>query len=660
MNSNKLLAVGIVMHLLTMAITLFAETEKVGDYTWQYFVRDGKAWIGSQVTETAAIFPKPVGEVTVPSELGGYEVFRLDSYALYGCDEMTKLVIPDCVRQMGGSAVAGCSALGEVLLSKNLEYVAGKSFCDCTSLKEMLIPERVEKIDARAFQGCTSLTNVVIPSSVRRIGQDAFYNCKSLTDVIVPNSVTNIDKYAFSCCTGLRSLALPFIGSQRGNTGTEESVFGHLFGVSAYEGLTNVVQAYSYESNTITVKRYIPSSLKRITITDETVIAKGAFDNCRCVKNIIVNDGICHVGEYAFAHCRNLIGMVIPDSVTNIEQRIFADCGSLERLTLPFVGSRRGNDKTAECAFGWIFGELLPVSSLDVDEFIHIRQWVNGANFWCYIPKSLKSVVVTDETIVAACSFDSCHNLENIVIGDSVTNIQERAFAACQGLQNLTLPFVGAKRDALSGTQESMFGYIFGVKPGEGLVQVRQSLGVSGVSGWTTNYISAALTDVTVKDEKSLGYGSFYGCSMLTNVALNSEIETIGGYAFRNCTGIRQIDLPSGLHTLDVAAFRGSGLETVFVPLSVTNMAGWVFESCKSLRLAYVPRRFKGNLGYNTFANCADDLQIIYYDENMRFFDETLATEDGSSTNIVAVCTNDCRVSFEWKCSCEPLFKNNP
>ncbi len=147
---------------------------------------------------------------------------------------------------------------------------------------------------------------------------------------------------------------------------------------------------------------------------------------------------------------------------------------------------------------------------------------------------------------------------------------------------------------------------------------------------------------------------------MLTNVLLNSNIETIGGYAFRNCTGIRQIDLPSGLHTLDVAAFRGSGLETVFVPLSVTNMAGWVFESCKSLRLAYVPRRFKGNLGYNTFANCAPDLQIIYYDENMKFFDETLATEDGSSTNIVAVCTNDCRVSFEWKCSCEPLFKNNP
>ena len=41
----------------------------------------------------------------------------------------------------------------------------------------------------------------------------------------------------------------------------------------------------------------------------------------------------------------------------------------------------------------------------------------------------------------------------------------------------------------------------------------------------------------------------------------------------------------------------------------------------------------------------------------MKFFDETLTTEDNSSTNLVAVCTNSCRVSFQWKCSCEPIRK---
>ena len=96
--------------LLVLPFGVLAETEKVGDYTWQYFVRDGKAWIGSQQTEVAAIFPEPVGEVTVPSELGGYEVYRIDDYALYGCDQMTQLIMPDSVHQLGTSAFRGCSA----------------------------------------------------------------------------------------------------------------------------------------------------------------------------------------------------------------------------------------------------------------------------------------------------------------------------------------------------------------------------------------------------------------------------------------------------------------------------------------------------------------------------------------------------------------------
>ena len=50
---------------LVLPFGVFAQTERVGDYTWQYYVVDGKALIGSQQSEVAAIFPKPIGEVTV-------------------------------------------------------------------------------------------------------------------------------------------------------------------------------------------------------------------------------------------------------------------------------------------------------------------------------------------------------------------------------------------------------------------------------------------------------------------------------------------------------------------------------------------------------------------------------------------------------------------
>ena len=652
-----------------------AETEKVGDYTWQYFVRDGKAWIGSQVSETAAIFPKPVGEVTVPSELGGYEVFRLDSYALYGCDEMTKLVIPDCVRQMGASAFQECSALVNVHLSENLECISSNAFRSCSALTSISIPSSVELIDQYAFSecdqlyslswhegslrtlrnhvfyNCNSLNDIEVPIGVEEIGHNIFLGCHSLTNAVIPNSVTNIGIYAFSYCNNLQSLTLPFIGSQRGNNLTADSVFGHIFGLSKYEGLTNAVQMYASSS---TITRYIPISLKRVVITDESIVAKGAFDNCYSIKEIELNDGITSVGEWAFNACP-LIEMTIPNTVTNMGYGVFGYCDKLQSLTLPFVGVERGAKDTEGAIFGRIFSGGNFAGAMPV--VFRYDSTNTSKTKTHYLPKTLKSVFITDETIIPYGAFQNCGNLTSVMIGNSVTNIAQGAFSGCSGLVNMTLPFIGTERGN-SGTEESVFGCVFGKDPAPGLIQLRQSLSRT-VNFWTTNYVSSSLSDVTITDETVVGYGAFFACNMLTNVSLNVGVESIEGYSFRNCTGLRQIDLPSRLHTLDGAAFRGSGLETVFVPLSVTNMAGWVYESCKSLRLAYVPRRFKGNLDYNTFANCADDLQIIYYDENMKFFNETLATEDGSSTNIVAVCMNDCRVSFEWKCSCEPLIKNN-
>lgn len=482
------LKLSFVMAPMALCLCAFAETEKVGDYTWQYFVRDGKVWIGSQQNEVAAIVPKPVGEVTVPSELGGYEVYRIDDYALYGCDEITRLETPNTIRQIGLKAFAECGALNEVNIANGVET----------------------------------------------IGENAFYCCSNLVDIVVPNSVTNICRNVFSCC------------------------------------------------------------------------------------------------------------------------------GRLKSLTLPFIGSRRGTTKSAESAFGWIFGES-QVSSADSNAYIHIRQWVAGATFWCDIPKSLRLIVIMDETVVAACSFDSCHYLEDVTIGNSVTNIQDRVFAACRGLKRLTLPFVGANRNAPSGTKEAMFGYIFGVKSGEGLVQVTQRLGADEkiVDGWSTNYIAATLTDVTITDAKSIGYSAFYSCSMLTNVLLNKDIENIDGYAFRSCTGLKHITLPDCLCSLGISAFKITGLESVRIPLNVSAIGDTIFQECQTLNLAYIPRRFKGKLPESVFQNCASGLQVIYYDENMKFFDDKLTTVDDSSTNIIAVCTNDCRVTFDWKCSCEPMFKGN-
>ena len=130
--------------------------------------------------------------------------------------------------------------------------------------------------------------------------------------------------------------------------------------------------------------------------------------------------------------------------------------------------------------------------------------------------------------------------------------------------------------------------------------------------------------------------------------------------AFRSCENLVSLDLPNNVTRIGDRAIENCNLlEKIIVPLSVVSIDVNAIVNCTNLHHAFVPRRFKGKLDTSVFLNCAPDLQIIYYDEDMKFFDEKLRTMDNSSTNLVAVCTNECRVTFKWKCSCEPIFKGN-
>ena len=618
---------------LSMCGMLAAVQIDVSSVEWNYRVSDGKVTLGDG-SGNPAIPTSTAGDLVIPETIDGYPVVTIGEYAFANCSLLTSVTIPSSV-----------------------ELIDAHAFSDCGSLTSVQWNEgSLRTLKNHAFSGCTALADVAMPNGVTEMGNNIFLHCHSLTNAVIPTSVTNIGQYAFSYCNHLESLTLPFIGSQRGNNRTDEAVFGHIFGLRAYEGLTNVIQTYD---SSLTITRYIPVSLKRIVISDEELIAKGAFDNCTMIAEIVINDGVTIIDEWAFNACA-LTEMTIPNSVTSIGYGILGRCGRLKKLRLPFIGSQRGIKDSPEALFGRIFGN--PSS---FPEYMPLIQHYDPADktktTTRKVPKTLNSVEITDETLVPYGAFENCSNLTSVVIGNSVTNIAKGAFAGCGGLESMAIPFTGKSRDAAqwaNGDCECAFGYIFGTDSYVGSVTTRATVGDHSVP----YQVPFKLANVTLTGSEQLRNYAFCYCAMLTNVTLSADIKTIGHKAFHNCIGLKHVEIPDSVNSLGPNAFRGSGLECVRVPLSVTDMTeteGWNFADCASLHLAYIPQRFKGRLPESTFANCAADLQVIYYDENMRFFDETLRTEDNSSTNIVAVCTNDCRVTFEWKCSCEPVIKGH-
>jgi hypothetical protein len=169
---------------------------RITDGQWTYIVEnDGATIVGSTA----------IGEVTIPSQLGGYVVKKVGA-AFYGNSSVTSVVMPDSVTSIGESAFYGCTGLTSVNIPNSVTSIGAEAFAGCTGLTSVSIPNSVTSIGEFAFYGCTGLTSVTIGNSVTSIGGGAFNGCTGLTSVNIPNSVTSIGDGAFNGCTGLTSL----------------------------------------------------------------------------------------------------------------------------------------------------------------------------------------------------------------------------------------------------------------------------------------------------------------------------------------------------------------------------------------------------------------------------------------------------------------------
>ena len=156
---KKILKILSVCGFALTALSLFAETEKVGDYTWTYRINGDTAEICGQGYYSPCISPKPTDAVTIPSTLGGKPVTSIGEFAFGGCSGLVSVTIPD-----------GVTSIGEF------------AFYDCSRLTSVTIPDSVTSIGASAFYDCSRLTSITIPDSVTSIGDGAFFGCGGMNN----------------------------------------------------------------------------------------------------------------------------------------------------------------------------------------------------------------------------------------------------------------------------------------------------------------------------------------------------------------------------------------------------------------------------------------------------------------------------------------------
>ena len=82
----------------------------------------------------------------------------------------------------------------------------------------------------------------------------------------------------------------------------------------------------------------------------------------------------------------------------------------------------------------------------------------------------------------------------------------------------------------------------------------------------------------------------FSGNLSIPNTIKGKQVKNIGSYAFKDCTGLTNITIPSSVTDIGGYAFQGcTGLTRITIPDSVTSIGGSAFSGCSSLESITIP-----------------------------------------------------------------------
>ena len=533
-----------------------------------------------------------------------------------------------------------------------------------------------------------------------------------VTSIIMPDSITYIKYGSLNGCGALESIVLPFVGYMFDSTSKSSSrLFGYIFGDSAYSGGVKIEQEYTDE---LTASYYIPAALRSVTVLGGN-IGYGAFYNCTTITSItignvesiqlnafygcdnlsevhmldiaawceikfeysvsnplyyahdlyydgkqvtelIIPDGVTSITNCAFYGCNGLISVTIPDGVTSIGSSAFNGCSGLTSVTIPDSVMSIGSSAFSGCS------NLTEVHITDLAAWCGIEFGGSSANPLSFAHALyLNRELVTDLIIPAGVEFlgdyvfAGCSGLTSVFVPDEVTSIGEGAFKGCDALETMTLPFIGASRDA--EYYNAVFGYIFGYETYDTwdsttntssdsfintkLGEVDDAIWQYTCRNYSHNkrygrrsyyyFIPLSLRKVVITDAYYVSTAAFNGCSMLSEITLNHGIAEIYDYAFYNCVNLTTVNIPAGVTAIGDHAFSGcSALPSIELPSSIINIGDNVFDYCESLGTITVD---EGSLNYHSAGNC-----LIKTSDKILLAGGNTAVipSDGSVTSIAA------------------------
>ena len=376
-------------------------------------------------------------------------------------------------------------------------------------------------------------------------------------------------------------------------------------------------------------------NIKNVIINNGvTSIGNFAFSDCTSLTNITIPNSVTSIGDYAFYGCENLINITIPNSVTSIGNFAFCMCTSLTSINVDSNNEKYMSDN------GVLYTKdkktlIQYPSKKEKTEYIILQGTTSIGNYAFHYCTNLTNITIPNSvTSIGDDAFYICTNLINITIPNSVTSIGYRAFYLCKSLTNITIP------DGVISIKNQTF-YCC-----ESLTRLIIPSSVISIGDYAFHYCTN-LTNITIPNSvTSIGNDVFNGCISLTSINVDSNnekymsdngvlytkdkkiliqypgkkegteylilqgVESIEDYAFWGCGNLTNIIIPNGVTSIGYSAFyRCTSLTNITIPNSVTSIGDFAFNECTSLTNIAIPDSVT-SIGDHAFYKC-DSLSVL-------------------------------------------------
>ena len=380
---------------------------------------------------------------TVTYEGANYAVTSMADDAFAYCNQLTSIVLPQTLRNLGKNAFLSCTRLTSCIIpDSTITEIPFEAFLKA-GLIEFRVPEGVTYIEQRSFEQMPNLLRVHLANSVKSLTSWSFYNLPALQDPIyndslfvlmpdsyqgaytIPSSIKVICNMAFYGCTKVTSLTIP--------EGVER-----IESLSLFFSLNSSVKTLHIPStvNYIGPNAICSGRLETVTVAADNqhyttwsglVCTKDMKTLVYCPDRKYVNttlpESIEHIAPYAFYVASNLYKLEMPN-VKTIGENAFAE-NNLESLTLPACLEEIGNEAFSE-SFD-LTSVTIPASVTNI-----------GEEVFSYSRKLNKAVI--NNAIIGKGQFYKATGLETIEIGTNLREIRAYAFQQCQKLWYVRMP----------------------------------------------------------------------------------------------------------------------------------------------------------------------------------------------------------------------------